>query len=299
MGDYTADTAHLSLLEHGVYTVLMDRYYLTEQPIPADQVYRLARARTEEERAAVDAVLRDFFVLEDGVWKQKRIDAEIADAQLLMEVSRTNGRKGGRRRTEEPRSNQEQAQQDQELAHTVRPEDANKEPGSNPAGSFQEPSDNPAGTQQEPSGQASQSLLVREKIKEEKSVPRNRGLNPRTARKTSIPAGFAASDRVIAWYADKGYRESIAGHLESFVAKVEAHGYRYADWDRALMNAITDDWAKLRQARSPPFESSADRRAKVMAELTGRSNKVIDVTPRTVDQPDFRQAGGDFRVAAG
>lgn len=77
LGDYARDTGHLSLLEHGVYTLLLDRYYASELPIPEADVYRVARARSKEERAAVDAVLSEFFTLEDGFYRQKRIDSEI------------------------------------------------------------------------------------------------------------------------------------------------------------------------------------------------------------------------------
>ena len=37
LGDYARDTAHLTMVEHGAYTLLLDRYYATESPIPADQ----------------------------------------------------------------------------------------------------------------------------------------------------------------------------------------------------------------------------------------------------------------------
>src|SRR5690606_5795462 len=77
LGDYARDTGHLSLLEHGVYNLLLDRYYITEAGIPSDQVYRVARARTEDERAAVDAVLSEFFDLVDGVWINSRCEQEI------------------------------------------------------------------------------------------------------------------------------------------------------------------------------------------------------------------------------
>jgi uncharacterized protein YdaU (DUF1376 family) len=77
LGDYARDTGHLSLVEHGVYTLLLDRYYASEHPIPAADVYRVARARSKDERAAVDAVLAEFFKLEDGFYHQKRIDQEI------------------------------------------------------------------------------------------------------------------------------------------------------------------------------------------------------------------------------
>jgi len=95
LGDYAKDTGHLSLLEHGVYTLLLDRYYATEQGIPADQAHRLARARTADERAAVDAVLADFFVLVDGVWINHRVGEELAKANARINAARENGKKGG------------------------------------------------------------------------------------------------------------------------------------------------------------------------------------------------------------
>ena len=41
IGDYLKDTAHLSLLEHGVYSRLLDVYYTRESPIPAADAERL------------------------------------------------------------------------------------------------------------------------------------------------------------------------------------------------------------------------------------------------------------------
>lgn len=56
LGDYSKDTAHLTMIEHGAYGLLLDRYYGTEAGIPADQVHRIARARTKEEKQAVDVI---------------------------------------------------------------------------------------------------------------------------------------------------------------------------------------------------------------------------------------------------
>lgn len=81
IGDYAAATAHLSWDEDMAYTRLLRVYYHNEQGIPADQAYRLARASSPEQREAVDIVLREFFVLEDGVWVQKRCEEEIARYQ--------------------------------------------------------------------------------------------------------------------------------------------------------------------------------------------------------------------------
>lgn len=96
LGDYARDTAHLSLIEHGVYTLLMDRYYATEAPIPADQTYRLARAKSRDERAAVDTVLREFFELLDDAYVNHRCEEEIAKAQARISAAQSNGKRGGR-----------------------------------------------------------------------------------------------------------------------------------------------------------------------------------------------------------
>lgn len=96
LGDYAKDTGHLSMLEHGAYTLLLDRYYSTEHGIPADQAHRIARARSKEERAAVDAVLAEFFTLTDGIWTKGRVEEEIAAASVRINAAKVNGKKGGR-----------------------------------------------------------------------------------------------------------------------------------------------------------------------------------------------------------
>lgn len=78
LGDYARDTGHLTMLEHGAYTLLMDRYYSTEKPIPADQAHRICRAKTKKERAAVDIVLAEFFEYVDGAWLNTGVEAKMA-----------------------------------------------------------------------------------------------------------------------------------------------------------------------------------------------------------------------------
>lgn len=77
IGDYLKDTAHLSLLEHGVYTRLLDVYYTRESGIPDEQAARLIGARGREEVAALKIVLGEFFELVDGTWIQDRCEREI------------------------------------------------------------------------------------------------------------------------------------------------------------------------------------------------------------------------------
>ena len=96
LGDYAKDTAHLSMIEHGAYGLLLDRYYSTEAGIPEDQAHRIARARTKEEKQAVDIVLAEFFTLTDGVWINNRTEEEIEKAKAKIHAAQENGKKGGR-----------------------------------------------------------------------------------------------------------------------------------------------------------------------------------------------------------
>ncbi len=80
IGDYIKDTSHLSLLEHGVYTRLLDVYYGREGPIPDGEAARLIGARTALERAAMKTVLLEFFDLEAEGWRHGRCDEEIVEA---------------------------------------------------------------------------------------------------------------------------------------------------------------------------------------------------------------------------
>jgi len=109
IGDYLSSTAHLTLLEHGVYRRLIDVYYIHESALPADskQVYRLIGARTKDEREAVDSVLAEFFTETDDGWHQNRCDHEIA----LCNKNRTNGKNGGRPpKKQNPTDNPEETQ---------------------------------------------------------------------------------------------------------------------------------------------------------------------------------------------
>lgn len=110
LGDYAKDTGHLSMLEHGAYTLFLDRYYATEKGIPEDQAHRVSRARTKEEKEAVNNVLNEYFVLVDGIWINNRAEEEIEKARIKIEASRKNGQKGGRPK-KETKSKPEETQQ--------------------------------------------------------------------------------------------------------------------------------------------------------------------------------------------
>ena len=78
IGDYHKKAGRLSILEHGAYTLLIDACYDRERFPTIGEAIDWAWASTDEEKQAVESVLRRFFTLEDGVYVQGRIMEEIA-----------------------------------------------------------------------------------------------------------------------------------------------------------------------------------------------------------------------------
>lgn len=90
VADYARDTAHLSMLEHGAYRLLLDHYYMTGEPLPAnaEQLHRICRAVADAEQHAVQVVVEQFFELTDNGWAHERVEAELAEARRLSEKRR-------------------------------------------------------------------------------------------------------------------------------------------------------------------------------------------------------------------
>lgn len=127
-GDYRKKTARLTVAQHGVYALLLDEFYLTEQPLPADyeELYRICCAMKRDEQEAVRVIADRFFpVGPDGLRHNERAAEELEDAMPALEAARSNGKKGGR-----PRKTETQ-------------EKPTGFSGDNPAGSEKEPSSKP------------------------------------------------------------------------------------------------------------------------------------------------------------
>ena len=87
-GDYAGDTKHLTMLEHGAYTLLLDHLYATEKPIMSLQAaLRICGASTKREKIAVDLVLSQFFYTVDATYRHKRVDEELSHAESKREAA--------------------------------------------------------------------------------------------------------------------------------------------------------------------------------------------------------------------
>lgn len=99
LGDYAKKTAVLTIAEHGAYLLMLHHYYGTEAPLPTGRdLYRLLRAETKPERAAVDTIVRKFWIESDGGLINERAQEEIERASHQRDVNREIGKLGGRPR---------------------------------------------------------------------------------------------------------------------------------------------------------------------------------------------------------
>lgn len=95
IGDYSRDTAHLSMLEDAAYRRMLDLYYASERALPMNRqgLYRLVRAKSKAEQNAVDVILGEFFQETDHGWRNARADLEISRAQEKSQSARESAGK--------------------------------------------------------------------------------------------------------------------------------------------------------------------------------------------------------------
>ena len=94
ISDYRKDTSHLSLLEHGIYRMLIDTYYLDEKPLNEDitKLMRSHSVRIEVEQVALKNVLDDFFFLKDDGYHHKGCDQRLTEIYAKSEKARDSAK---------------------------------------------------------------------------------------------------------------------------------------------------------------------------------------------------------------
>ena len=125
IGDYRKKTGHLSIVEHGVYNMLLDTYYDTEAPLELDKkkLKRLHCVRSEEETEAFYTVLDEFFIKTEDGYRHNHADEQLEKIYAKSDKARESAN---------ARWNRKKAQQDaKDMRRTCErnanayPEDAN------------------------------------------------------------------------------------------------------------------------------------------------------------------------------
>lgn len=100
ISDYQRKTPHLSLAEHGAYMMMLQIFYGSERPLPVERrlLYRMLRAESRVERAAVDAVVKEFWIESpEGLTNARAIDT-LNEYLEWVKSQREKGRNGARSR---------------------------------------------------------------------------------------------------------------------------------------------------------------------------------------------------------
>jgi len=264
IGDWIRDTAHLSAVEEGIYSRLIDQYYSREKPLPVDikAACKLARASSKNERLAVSYVLDSYFTLKENGYTHDRCDSEIKYYVANANKNLANGKLGGRPRKTSMKSTELETQWvnsgfclgsvlatqtiRQPLTTNHEPLTTNQEQGQDLKTEGQDLKTEGQDLKTEgqdlknPDPQKTSFLCPPTKKNELESVAKKH----RKKQKTGLPENFVVSDAVKAWADKHGYSdERVSSNFAKFVLWAAAGGKEYANWDAALQGAIRDDWS--------------------------------------------------------
>lgn len=253
IADYRKDTSHLSMLEHGAYRQLIDLYYLNEAPISADKniIFRLFRAKTKKEKFAIEIILKEFFILTETGWVHKRCNEEILKYSEKADVSRKNGKYGGRpKKTQQVISDNPTETQSVILGN---PEETQSEPSEKLTNNHK-----PITNNQEPKTttfERGSKTLKELGATEEKNPTRSKTDHPALQKiQTQIPKPFTADER--ARLLSNHFNLDLNVELEMFIAHYEANGETRDDWNACfrkwLMRSMQMRADVEKRSQSPP-----------------------------------------------
>jgi uncharacterized protein YdaU (DUF1376 family) len=95
---YLGDTTHLTTIEHGAYLLLLMTAWRTRDCVLPDDDRLLARYARLDMRQwkRIRPILADFFTVENGQWRQGRLDDERAAVMTYRQKQSEKGKSGAR-----------------------------------------------------------------------------------------------------------------------------------------------------------------------------------------------------------
>ncbi|MCI0564084.1 MAG: YdaU family protein [Nitrososphaera sp.] len=105
IGDYYSKTMHLSLIEHGAYTRLLDFCYGQEKasiPLDYDSLYRICSCIDDSEREAVRKIADEFFTVVEGERRNERVDRELREGMARIETNKSRAKRAAFNRWNAP-----------------------------------------------------------------------------------------------------------------------------------------------------------------------------------------------------
>lgn len=250
IGDYKSHTEHLSEMEDLTYRRLLDWYYLHESPIPLEINEVARQIRMRSHTDCIAVVLQEYFERTNDGWIHHRADKEIA--------------KAGEKSTKASQSAKARWEK-KSIKNKDLPVDANA-----------------LQTQSKSNATQDTRHITQDTVNKSQDKP------AKPKRKTSLPDDFSVSQRVSDWAATKGF-DRLDEHLDAFKRKALMNAYTYTDWDLAFMEAVREDWAKLRSKPSFAQQAADIARTTVPAANKGPDPALVKIQQdreKAVPMPD-------------
>jgi uncharacterized phage protein (TIGR02220 family) len=109
IGDYLAGTSRLTVEQHGAYLLLIMDYWMNG-PLPdSDQVLANITRMNAEQWECSKHILKHFFRIENGCWKHKRIEEELAQASAKKAMAQEKATKAASARWKNGKNNNQNA----------------------------------------------------------------------------------------------------------------------------------------------------------------------------------------------
>lgn len=223
LGDYAKDTPHLSMIEHGAYGLLLDYCYATERGLPSDleACYRICRAISKQEQAAVRSIVEQFFpVAEDELRHNKRCDQELAKAGLQREINRETGKRGGRPKKTESVSEEITESDTEKKTESVSETEPNRNPSQTPDSRLQRKPSPPTPSADAEGANGHDLLGVRPSKRQRRRKP-----------VTDVPTDFELTDELYDWANARGISDDEVMHeTQACLNHHQGLGNMRADW---------------------------------------------------------------------
>lgn len=98
IGDYLADTGRLTTEAHGAYLLLIMDYWRNGAPADDDEMLAAITKLPPQRWKKVRQMLEPLFQIEDGIWRQKRVEEELTRACSVVANRKAAGKAGAEAR---------------------------------------------------------------------------------------------------------------------------------------------------------------------------------------------------------
>lgn len=114
IGDYLADTMHLTTEQHGAYLLLLMAYWRRGKALPAcDKKLSAICGMSLDAWSIAQAEIKEFFDTDSdpSLWVHKRVEKELSAAQSKKEKATEKARTAGEKRWEKERERRRQSEE--------------------------------------------------------------------------------------------------------------------------------------------------------------------------------------------